>query len=91
MLTLGWNEACTLGAVIPNVTITKDVQSQSPLGTHIHRMKRTPANPLVNRNRAFHMFERWFIPRLGVSELEKAIVNISAVIEELDNKTLGAI
>ncbi|NXP83444.1 ERVV2 protein, partial [Ramphastos sulfuratus] len=40
---------------------------------------------------AFHSFVRWFIPWLGVSELEKAIVNISAVIESIENKTMDAI
>ncbi|NXY65810.1 ERVV2 protein, partial [Callaeas wilsoni] len=40
---------------------------------------------------AFHSFARWFVPWLGVSELEKAIVNISAVVEEIENKTMDAI
>ncbi|NWR53790.1 ERVV2 protein, partial [Regulus satrapa] len=40
---------------------------------------------------AFHSFARWFVPWLGVSELEKTIVNISAVIEKVENKTLDAI
>ncbi|XP_040982865.1 endogenous retrovirus group V member 2 Env polyprotein-like [Aquila chrysaetos chrysaetos] len=40
---------------------------------------------------AFHSFVRWFLPWLGVSELEKAIVNISAVIENLENRTIDAI
>ncbi|NXA98895.1 ERVV2 protein, partial [Melanocharis versteri] len=40
---------------------------------------------------AFHSFARWFLPWLGVSELEKAIVNISAVVEEIENRTVNAI
>ncbi|NXC40518.1 ERVV2 protein, partial [Penelope pileata] len=39
----------------------------------------------------FHSFVMWLIPSLGVSELEKAIVNISAVIEEKGNCTADAI
>ncbi|NXY82169.1 ERVV2 protein, partial [Alcedo cyanopectus] len=39
----------------------------------------------------FHSFARWFLPWLGVSELEKAIVNISMVIEKIENKTMDAI
>lgn len=46
---------------------------------------------MIERPTAFHSFVRWFIPWLGVSELEKAIVNISAIIEKLENKTLDAI
>lgn len=40
---------------------------------------------------AFHSSVRWFIPWLGVGELEKAIVNISAIVEELENSTLDVI
>ncbi|NXR06351.1 ERVV2 protein, partial [Semnornis frantzii] len=39
----------------------------------------------------FHSFVRWFIPDTGVSELEKAIVNISAVMEKINNRTIDAI
>ncbi|NXQ84637.1 ERVV2 protein, partial [Nyctibius grandis] len=35
----------------------------------------------------FHSFVRWFIPGLGVSELEKAILNISGETEKLANYT----
>ncbi|NXH69799.1 ERVV2 protein, partial [Hydrobates tethys] len=40
---------------------------------------------------AFHSFVRWFIPWLGVSELEKAIVNISATMEKIENLTIDTI
>ncbi|NXN20321.1 ERVV2 protein, partial [Indicator maculatus] len=40
---------------------------------------------------AFHSFARWFLPWLGVSELEKAIINISAVIEKIENRTIDMI
>ncbi|NWS79014.1 ERVV2 protein, partial [Crotophaga sulcirostris] len=39
----------------------------------------------------FHSFARWFIPHRGVSELEKAIINISGAIEEMGNATNYAI
>uniref|UniRef100_A0A8D0FLS1 Envelope protein syncytin-rum1 n=1 Tax=Strix occidentalis caurina TaxID=311401 RepID=A0A8D0FLS1_STROC len=48
-------------------------------------------NPLVIRGTGFHSFVRWLIPMLGVSELEKAIVNISATVEILANATADAI
>ncbi|NXQ92676.1 ERVV2 protein, partial [Nyctibius grandis] len=39
----------------------------------------------------FHSFARWFVPWLGVSELEKAIVNLSATMELATNATIDAI
>ncbi|NXC21981.1 ERVV2 protein, partial [Corythaeola cristata] len=39
----------------------------------------------------FHSFVRWLIPSLGVSELEKAIVNISATLEQMESLTLDAL
>ncbi|NXQ91900.1 ERVV2 protein, partial [Nyctibius grandis] len=40
---------------------------------------------------AFHSFARWFLPWLGVSELEKALVNISVAIEILGNNNDDAV
>lgn len=45
----------------------------------------------MERGIAFQSFVRWFFPWLGVNELEKDIVNISAVVKELENSTLDAI
>ncbi|NWT48334.1 ERVV2 protein, partial [Chroicocephalus maculipennis] len=39
----------------------------------------------------YHSFIRWFIASLGVSELEKAIVNISATIDRIISSTADAI
>ncbi|NWS70351.1 ERVV2 protein, partial [Crotophaga sulcirostris] len=39
----------------------------------------------------FHSFARWFLPWLGVCELETVLVNISAAIEILGNNTADAI
>ncbi|NWW42080.1 ERVV2 protein, partial [Panurus biarmicus] len=39
----------------------------------------------------FHKFVRGFLPWLGVPDLEKAIVNISGVIEQIENRTNDAI
>ncbi|NXM81672.1 ERVV2 protein, partial [Oenanthe oenanthe] len=39
----------------------------------------------------FHCFIRWFLSWLGVNELEKTVVNISATIEYIENCTIDAI
>ncbi|NXX68936.1 ERVV2 protein, partial [Spizella passerina] len=39
----------------------------------------------------FHKFMRRFLPWLGVPELEKVLVNISRVIEQIENQTNDAI
>ncbi|NWX25153.1 ERVV2 protein, partial [Notiomystis cincta] len=40
---------------------------------------------------AFHFFVRWFIPWLGVSNIQKALVYVSAVMESISNSTTDAI
>lgn len=54
--------------------------------TFLTRTKRT-SNPLMDRPSKRHSFVRWFIPGLGVSDLEKAILNISGETEKLPNFT----
>ncbi|NWQ80330.1 ERVV2 protein, partial [Columbina picui] len=39
----------------------------------------------------FPSFTRGFLPWLGVSELEKTLVNISATIESTENQTIHAL
>uniref|UniRef100_A0A8B9T1U2 ERVV2 protein n=1 Tax=Anas platyrhynchos TaxID=8839 RepID=A0A8B9T1U2_ANAPL len=89
-LPLNWKGYCIGGYLIPSMTV-HDVVPRGYLRNHIWRIRRKINNPLIERHTAFHSFVRWFIPWLGVNELEKAIVNISAIIEKLENKTLDAI
>ena len=56
----------------------------------MRRQKRVN-NLLIDRPTRFQSFVRWLFPQVGVSELEKARVNISAVIEQIGNKTSDAI
>lgn len=88
VLPLGWQGRCAIGPVFPHITVVS--QLQGLLRTFIRRTKRT-SNPLTDRPTRFHSFARWFIPGLGVSELEKAIVNLSATVETIMNASADAI
>ncbi|KAG6921960.1 endogenous retrovirus group MER34 member 1, partial [Chelydra serpentina] len=82
----GWWGRCGVARVIPDVQINKTLDSSQilNLGSYSHRLFNTPIrtrtkraeNPLVVRQTGFHSFVRALIPGLGVSELEKAVVNI---------------
>ena len=97
VLPLGWKGQCAVGTIVPNVTIAQDVASLRTLGllrTYMkpvtHPIKRK-LNPLITRPTRFHSFARWFLPWLGASELEKALVNISATTEIINNATADAL
>lgn len=82
-----------LGASVPSMTIVDKLHKQGGwIRTFLkqNRAKRS-TNAITDHPFKFHNFVRWFIPWLGVSELEKTIVNISAVIESIENKTIDAI
>ncbi|XP_074705243.1 uncharacterized protein LOC141933995 [Strix aluco] len=85
-----WGE-CTTGILLPISYPTRNLQGVSRTLWYQIKQKRQVENPLVIRGTRFHSFVRWLIPMLGVSELEKAIVNISATVEILANATADAI
>uniref|UniRef100_A0A8C0C0H1 Envelope glycoprotein n=1 Tax=Buteo japonicus TaxID=224669 RepID=A0A8C0C0H1_9AVES len=86
-----WKGHCVRGYLAPQTSI---FEGASPprgfLRTPWLRVKRAE-NPLVIRGTGYHSFVRWLIPSLGVSELEKAIVNISATLEIIESATIDAI
>ncbi|XP_078066261.1 centrosomal protein of 63 kDa [Mustelus asterias] len=45
----------------------------------------------VTHNATFHQFVRALLPGLGASELEKAIINISAIMELIENRPVEVI
>ncbi|XP_074992084.1 syncytin-A-like [Calonectris borealis] len=87
-----WSGICTLGYVIPQNRVYN--HSHPPPGiirTHWRKVREVPTNPLAERPTAFHSFVRWYFPQLGVRELERAIVNISATVEKIENLTTDAV
>lgn len=50
-----------------------------------------PLNPLVEGPTGYHSFVRWLIPSLGGSDLQKAMVNISAELERIEDSTTDAV
>ncbi|XP_021238396.1 uncharacterized protein LOC110391047 [Numida meleagris] len=86
-----WGGACTVGALAPILSMH---DRTNPLTGYLRtpwKMVGRALNPLVEKPTSFHSFVRWFIPFLGVSKLEKAIVNISATLEMIENATIDAI
>lgn len=80
-----------IGNIVPEIDIID--KSEFPRGhlrSFITRYKQN-LNPLVERSSGFHRFVRGFLPWLGVPELEKVIVNISRVFEQIENQTNYAI
>ena len=53
--------------------------------------ERSVPNPLVTRTTGFHQFVHALLPGLGVSVLEKAIINISATMEIIENGTVDTV
>uniref|UniRef100_A0A8C8BJH2 Env polyprotein n=1 Tax=Otus sunia TaxID=257818 RepID=A0A8C8BJH2_9STRI len=78
ILPLGWKGECTLGPVLPHIAI----ESQ---------LKGGWIRSFWECTKRIFSFARWFLPWLGVSELEKAIVNICATLEITINATTDAL
>uniref|UniRef100_A0A8C3S7F3 Envelope protein syncytin-Car1 n=2 Tax=Chelydra serpentina TaxID=8475 RepID=A0A8C3S7F3_CHESE len=91
VLPAGWYGTCTLGALVPDITIHRSLP-RADIQNLVWRSRRSvPFNPLTERPTGFHSFARRFLPWLGVSELEKAIVNISVALESMANATADAL
>lgn len=77
--------------IVPNITVTRSLRNQNEwVRTFLKRFKRTQ-NTTADHPTGFHSFVWWFLPWLGVSKLEKTLVNVSAVIEQIENYTVDAI
>jgi len=86
-LPLAWGGICALGVLTSDLQIHPKVLPKDTWHmTYINRWRRN-LNPLIERPTGFHSLLRWFIPSLEVSELEKAILNISGETEKLANST----
>lgn len=71
---------------MPKVTRTgqlmRIIQARVP-----SKVKRELLHPPLERPSRFHSFVRRLIPSSGVTDLEKAVENISAVMKHLKNET----
>lgn len=86
-----WQGICTIRTVVPEIDITgKSEFLRRHLQSFTTRYKWN-LNPLVKRSCGFHRFVREFLQWLGVPELDKVIVTISRVIEQIENWTNYAI
>uniref|UniRef100_A0A8C8SBZ1 Envelope protein n=1 Tax=Pelusios castaneus TaxID=367368 RepID=A0A8C8SBZ1_9SAUR len=83
--TSNWTGTCILGRVVPGSQVVNTVYSHHVrnLGHHVKRSE----NPLAARNTGFHQFMSIMLPNLGIYELERAIVNLSAALEAIENAT----
>ena len=83
--------ACTPRLIVPGMHVEENLYV-----THVHNYPDAlrhwcGINPLVERGSRFHQFAQTLLPWLGVSELEKAIINLSATLENIENVTTNAI
>lgn len=87
-----WEGVCAVVTAVPDLELRTDLHSNNltNMGSFVHRNKRSE-NPLVVRSSGFHSFIRALLPWVGVAELEKAIINISAEVELSFNHTAHAI
>lgn len=82
-LPINKDKACALGVVVPNIIFD-----------HIERpngRKKRSLNPLIECPTLFHSIVRALLSPYGVVELERAVVNISAIIECIEQHTADAI
>uniref|UniRef100_A0A6G1RMC5 Uncharacterized protein n=1 Tax=Hypotaenidia okinawae TaxID=2861861 RepID=A0A6G1RMC5_9GRUI len=87
-----WSGTCTLGYLIPRYQIFN--HSHPPPGilrTPWKKIHTRELNPLGTRPTASPSFAKWFLSWLGVSELERAIANISASMESFQNDPRDAL
>lgn len=77
-----WFGQCSIASLFPNLwkNNTLGAQHVLKLGTFCHQVmwSKQSCNPLIDRQSGFHAFTRDFLPMLGVPEVEKTVVNISA-------------
>lgn len=87
----GWTGTCTLGVVLPDITVIKTLNPEKRwIRTFLKRTKKS-RDAITDRPTKFHSFVRWFLSWLEVSELEKTIVNISAVTENIEDNVIDAV
>uniref|UniRef100_A0A8C4VFY3 Uncharacterized protein n=1 Tax=Gopherus evgoodei TaxID=1825980 RepID=A0A8C4VFY3_9SAUR len=96
----GWHGRCGVARILPDIQVNTTLDSHQilNLGTYSHKLftplkgagVKRAENPLVIRQTGFHSFIRGLIPGLGVAEVERAMVNISAELEKAANASSDA-
>uniref|UniRef100_A0A674J828 Envelope protein n=1 Tax=Terrapene triunguis TaxID=2587831 RepID=A0A674J828_9SAUR len=86
-----WYGRCTLGRLLPYSYGMHTMHARAVHNYILVTRSRRSTNPIVQRPTGFYQFIRAFLPWLGVAELERAIVNISATLEIIENDTIDAI
>lgn len=82
MWTEGIRSSCTLALLSTDL----EIWPKKPEGLFgIEHFYHVLDKPEIDRSTKFQSFIHWFMPRLGVSELEKVILNVSGEIEKLVN------
>ncbi|KAL2305752.1 hypothetical protein Nmel_003641 [Mimus melanotis] len=86
ILPIDKDRPCALGSVTPNITFDHIEDLNGRMG----RMK-ISINPLIECLALFHSVIRALIPSLGIVELERAVVNISTIIEHIERQTTDTV
>lgn len=77
-----WRGTCTITCLVPYACKLKKITSTFLYNHYPVGNKHVVINPLVKKMTTFHQFMYAFFPSLSIDELQRAIVNISAMPQD---------